>query len=398
MRKAITFDPTHLATCLYHGVEVPVLPTAKSEIAAAGLKLYSPSASYTENPDPRSWEARVTRALQTGENIWVFGPAGGGKNQYFREYAARTGRPTLEISFKEGASATSTIRRQDLRPQDGVVASVFEDGMLAKACKGVQIERGGEVITIPSLIVLSDADRYSGEDMEAIREALEIATGSGYLTCPITGELIPVAKGTQFVATANSGVDGDPSGGMLTQPIDASIGNRFGVGVQTPAPTEEWEIDLLARAFGVERAEESTSKKSKVKLSPSEGSRLFSRDGEWIGGHQPTEAELKVIVAAQRAARKAGEQMMICGYSVSVRTCLALTKLYRVNLACFGEGNRKLAMELACEDVLVGKLYEKGNIEAIKASYIALLDSLVADEAPKGSGSVGGGSISPCDR
>ena len=390
MRTAINYDPTHLATCLYHGVEVPVMPTAPAEIAAAGLKVYSPSASYTQNPDPTSWEARVTRALNTGENVWVFGPAGLGKNIYFREYAARTGRPTLEISFKEGASATSTIRRQDLRPQDGVVASVFEDGMLAKACKGVQIERGGEVITIPSLIVLSDADRYSGEDMEAIREALEIATGSGYLTCPITGELIPVAKGTQFVATANSGVDGDPSGGMLTNPIDASIGNRFGIGVQTPAPTEEWEIDLLSRAFGVERAE-STSKKSKVRLNPLAEAKLFARNGEWVGGHTPSETEIKVIVGAQRAARAAGDQMMIPGYSVSIRTCLSLTKLYQVNLACFGLENRKLAMELACEDVLVGKLYEKGNMEAIKASYIALLDELTTEGEVEGQ-------IAPCDK
>jgi hypothetical protein len=168
---------------------------------------------------------------------------------------------------------------------------------------------------------------------------------------------------------------------MLANPIDASIGNRFAIGINTPSPTEEWELELLVGMFTDEVKKASVSRK----YTPTEDSTKFDVEGNWLGARQPNRQELKAVVDCCRASKKACNDMMIEGMAYSVRTSISLVEVYQVNLAELGDSHRNLAFSLACEDVLAGKLALAENKEAIKASFFPYLSQ------------VEGGETAPCD-
>lgn len=229
------------------GVPYTRAPITRQEMMAANMPPVPESriADYVENRDPSCWEAQMTVSVLSGCHAFVQGPAGTGKNLSVDYLAYKLNRPYKTFSFKKGMTAADWISRTVLDSKGGVTVSREVAGDLARYAAGIKIVRNGKEITVPSIICFSDIDRAEPQQMELLREALEV--GKGMLSNPQTGGMFEIAKGTIFIFTANRGLDGDGGTGMLTAPIDASIGNRLR-GVETPAPTVDWMVSVIKRA------------------------------------------------------------------------------------------------------------------------------------------------------
>lgn len=158
-------------------------------------------------------------AIKRGRSTWLWGPPGGGKDAAVSALCAMTRRPSLLFTIVQGADITSWKFSRSF-DSDG---TFWEEGILLRALRDGYLAPNGE--RVPFLIVLSDIDRATRQQIEELRQVLDSIQGR--ITGP-TGEVWPVVPGTVIVATANSSGAGDTTGRCISaNPIDASILDRF---------------------------------------------------------------------------------------------------------------------------------------------------------------------------
>jgi hypothetical protein len=237
MRKPVTLNTltSPISTKLGEW-EVPISPATPSELGAL-------APSERTHAFDEKWHSHIVECLIDNIPCYVTGGPGRGKDYTIEAIAWATGRPLLKVSVKPDMDASDLVARVALKG-DGVggVDSKIEEGALARAVKGVEVVRGGKKIVVPPIILVSDADRL--RDWEVFRQSIEVAEDRRYLTCPVTGEPVSLARGTWFAFTGNSALDGDGGKGMSVNPIDASIANRL-FAVYAPAPSLAWEQSLM---------------------------------------------------------------------------------------------------------------------------------------------------------
>ena len=230
------------------GFESQVQKPTNQELAMQGFKVFNPKTfeAYVEptsNPI-WSWQGKFLAKLLSKNHTFIHGPSGCGKN-YLVEYVAhKLNIPFQEFSFKVGSNPNDMLKRSTLKEVNGVTVSEDEEGNLAKALKGCEIIRNGEKQVIPAIILFSDVDRADPQAFDLLREALE--KGAERINDPMSGAMIPIAKGTVFVFTANRGLD-ESEEGMLTNPIDASMGSRI-VGVMAK-PLAKQDYKRIAQKY-----------------------------------------------------------------------------------------------------------------------------------------------------
>lgn len=237
MRKPVTMNTlSNTMNAKIGEWEVPVCPASPKE-----LGIYAPK--ERKHAFDEAWHSEVVECLIDNLPCFVTGGPGRGKDYAIEALAWATGRPLLTISVKPDMEASDLVARVTLKGDGlGGVESEIVEGALAKAVKGVEIERGGRKIIVPPIILVSDADRL--RDWEVFRQAIEPQEGRRYLTCPVTGEPVNLCEGTWIAFTGNSALDGDGGKGMSVNAIDASIANRL-VAIYAPAPSLAWEKALL---------------------------------------------------------------------------------------------------------------------------------------------------------
>lgn len=278
IRKAPNLKSLFKST--FNGVSRFRSPLTHAEIIAAGFEPAARPTNYVEGED---WMKDLTMVLPLGHTI-VQGVAGNGKDIFAPAYAHAYNLPTKAFAFKEGLSPSDWIKRADLQATpEGGTYTTFHEGDLVKACRGVTISRdftnmnpadreavkadmiksrwtivdngGVFTISIPAVILFSDYDRATPDQVEVLRQALEL--DKERLADPITGELFPILKGTRFLFTANSGADGDGGRGNITRPKDASILNRC-QGIYAPPPSVKFEKRVVSQAYPMLSDEEVT--------------------------------------------------------------------------------------------------------------------------------------------
>jgi predicted RecA/RadA family phage recombinase len=100
---------------------------------------------------------------------------------------------------------------------------------------------------VPYLVLISDLDRATKNQAEALRLILDSITGR--VQGP-DGRVHKVLDGTKIVATANSSGSGDTSGRCISSnPIDASILDRFEVKIRFNAMDWRDEVEILKQEF-----------------------------------------------------------------------------------------------------------------------------------------------------
>ncbi len=174
--------------------------------------------------------------IKGGENTWIHGPPGSGKDAFFKAFSERTRTPALLFQVNQDTNLQSWFYRRGFS-SDG--STLDEDGKLLQACRdGYKTEDGRK---IPYLIVLSDFDRADPRKMENFRAMLE---SDGRRIPGAQGKFYPMLKGTIFGFTANSVGGGDEHGRCISaNPIDSSFLDRVqAVKIHSMLWEDEFEI------------------------------------------------------------------------------------------------------------------------------------------------------------
>lgn len=274
MKKDLT---QHLAMATYYGVPMPLYPCTKEELRAGGSAIIEHNPNYIEDETPFNAFQKATLIVKDN-HIQVIGPTGSGKDEWARQMAAKTGRPIALFNFNDDGDQSGWVTRTTLEKEDGVTVTNEVEGSLRRACQGLTIyrrlknvlpdvETDADVealiaemksndwvaehitedvykLTLPFIVQIQDADR--APKLEPLRQACEL--NKEMLTDPITGESFPVLRGTRFIFTGNSGVDGDGGRGMVVKQKDASMANRMSA-IRVDHPSEEVEKQVYSRQY-----------------------------------------------------------------------------------------------------------------------------------------------------
>lgn len=162
---------------------------------------------------------RIARAISKGRSLWVYGPSGSGKDAFPHAVSHLTHRPGLFLQVVPGADLQSWRFTRSFT-KDG---TYWEDGVFLKAVRDGYVTSSGE--RVPYMILLSDIDRATPDQLEELRSNLDSIQGR---VIGADGKTYDVLPGTMFIATANTNGTGDQSGKYISSnPIDFSIMDRF---------------------------------------------------------------------------------------------------------------------------------------------------------------------------
>jgi MoxR-like ATPase len=235
------FNPYSVISKTFCGISNVVNPITDIELIAQNAKA-NPIKNFLEDKKAGNWKMMTSFCmLATKVHTYIQGVAGSGKDTIVEQICSEFRIPFKAFAFKDGINANNWVCRTELRSTaNGGTESVVADGELAKAVRGF---KGKDGKMYPYVILLSDMDRARPQDLEILRNALQLGN-SAYLIDNVRGGAIPVLEGTIFVATGNTGVDGDPNGTMIANPIDASIINRF-ARIRAELPTKDQETKII---------------------------------------------------------------------------------------------------------------------------------------------------------
>jgi MoxR-like ATPase len=235
------FNPFTVFSKSFCGITAKVNPLSDAELISQNAKA-NPIKNFLEDSKAGNWKMMSAFCmLKTRVHTYIQGVAGSGKDTIVEQICAEYRIPFKAFAFKDGINANNWVCRTELRStQNGGTESIVSDGELAKAVKGFKAKDGK---VYPYVILLSDMDRARPQDLEILRNALQLGN-SAYLIDNVRGGSIPVLEGTIFIATGNTGVDGDPNGTMIANPIDASIMNRFAK-IRAMLATKDQEVKIM---------------------------------------------------------------------------------------------------------------------------------------------------------
>ncbi len=162
---------------------------------------------------------RVVLGLRRKKAVFYWGPSGTGKDAAISAYCSDTRTPSLVYCFTAGTD----VKRWFYSREIGKDGTSWSYGRLWHAIvNGVEASDGTRV---PALILFSDVDRGTPDQLEEFRLVLD--TTSKRIVGP-TGEVHTLFPGTQFAFTANSCGSGDVDGRMSSRAMDASLLDRMG--------------------------------------------------------------------------------------------------------------------------------------------------------------------------
>lgn len=176
----------------------------------------------------------ITRA-ERGRAVWLAGPSGTGKSTMPEQYAARTGRPFVAISFQRAIDPLDLIGSPAL---DGKGGEKWRDGLLTRS-----IRRPGTVILLDEITSAPPG----------LLMVLQTLLSSRTLTLP-TGERVVAAPGVVFCAADNTAGYGDESGlyaGTMT--MNTALVDRFAVVIPVGYMSVPMETQALVNHTGAPR-------------------------------------------------------------------------------------------------------------------------------------------------
>ena len=355
-----------LAHNYFCGIRRTMSPLTQAEIVGAGFTPAQRPSNYVEDSS-EGWMQNATMFLKINHLICQ-GPAGTGKDVLIEAFCHAFNLPLARFAFKQGTNPVDWIYRTGLKEGNkGGTETKELEGDLLKACRGVTCKRdftsatpqqlqeaissmekvgykvvndqGMLTITVPCVILFSDYDRATPDQVEVLRQALEL--GKEKLTNPITGEMFDILPNTRFYLTANSGSDGDGGRGNITQMKDSSMLSRS-VGIDVPAPTPKFERQVVQAEFP-----------------------------------QFTEEEVKLLVDCNRAIRKVAEEQQM-GLEITLRQAKQWGHACLQVQEDLGITDFKKALKRSFA-VIKGHLSDKHNKDALEGAIDPYLRSDVVD-------------------
>ena len=182
---------------------------------------------------PQPATAIALAILADGGNAYLYGPAGCGKTDWARQFAARTGRPYVLISCDNGTDAATLVGLTV--PHNGSVR--WQDGALTKA------------IRTPGCIVCVDEPSVARAGaLMVMQDLLQNRT----LHIAETGEVVRVAPGVLFVCTDNTAGNGGGArqGYSDTNRLNAAFLDRFAARIDFDFLPKDKEIAVVVAKTG----------------------------------------------------------------------------------------------------------------------------------------------------
>ena len=364
-----------LAYNYFCGIKRKMSPLTVAEIQSAGFSPAKRPSNYVED-QTEGWMQNSALFLKINHLI-VSGPAGTGKDILIEAFCHAFNIPLARFAFKQGTNPVDWIIRTTLKEgSKGGTETVEVDGDLLKACRGITVKRdftlasesvlnesikdmekngyrvvndaGMLTITVPSIILFSDYDRATPDQLEILRQALEL--GKEKLTNPITGEMFDILPNTRFYFTSNSGADGDGGRGNITQMKDSSLLSRC-VGIYAPPPTPKFERMVVQAEFP-----------------------MFDTD------------QVKLLVDCNRAIRKVAEEQAM-GMEITLRQAKQWGHACLTVMDDLGVTDFKKALKRSFA-IIKGHLNEKHNQDALEGAIDPYLRSDVVDAQSQDSSDV----------
>lgn len=162
---------------------------------------------------------RAVLAMRRNRPVYIYGEPGVGKDAAVHAFCAATRTASLIYTFSPGTD----VKRWFFSREISTEGTSWSYGVLFRAL--VEGVKGRDGVARPALILFSDVDRATPDQLEEFRLVLD--TMSKRIVGP-TGKVHDIFPGTQFAFTANSCGFGDERGRMSSHQMDASILDRMG--------------------------------------------------------------------------------------------------------------------------------------------------------------------------
>lgn len=154
-----------------------------------------------------------------GRSVYIWGMPGSGKDALVHAYSAMTRRPAKMFQVQPAAD----IQAWFFTCEFDHAGTRWEEGELLKALRDGYVTSTGR--RIPYIILITDFDRATKEQAEALRLVMDSIEGR---VMGPRGVVFAVMPGTQVIVTANTAGAGDARGRCVSSNvIDASILDRF---------------------------------------------------------------------------------------------------------------------------------------------------------------------------
>jgi len=181
--------------------------------------VYPPGYAWPTKGSAKKRVQRAVLALKRGRPVFIHGDPGVGKDACVHAWAAQTRKPSFIYTFSPGTD----VKRWFYSREIGSEGTSWSMGVLFRTL--VEGVAGSDGVARPALVLFSDIDRATPDQLEEFRLVLD--TMSKRIVGP-TGQVHNIMEGTQFAFTANSCGFGDERGRMSSQQMDASILDRMG--------------------------------------------------------------------------------------------------------------------------------------------------------------------------
>lgn len=159
-------------------------------------------------------------ALMSGENVYIHGVPGCGKDALLHAFCGMTRRPSKMFQILPGTDVSAWLFTRGLDPEKG---DCWREGELLQALRDGHVDDDGN--RHPMTVLITDFDRADPCQAEILRLIMDSI--SGRIPGPM-GVTYPVLPGSQVVCTGNSCGSGDETGMCVSaNPMDASILDRF---------------------------------------------------------------------------------------------------------------------------------------------------------------------------
>lgn len=185
--------------------------------------------------DPQALQFALL-ALETGNNLWLFGEKGTGKTEFTRNLAARLGRQWFRVNFDRHSERAEFIGSMGLKEgetawKDGAILQAFRTPGAICLCDEFTMSRGGNISVMNSL-----------------------TEPSGFYRVADTGEQVKRAPGMTFIVADNTNGNGNTGRYTDASEQNASLLDRFAWFYELKFLPPEIEIAVIMKKTGCKKA------------------------------------------------------------------------------------------------------------------------------------------------
>ena len=213
--------------------------------------------------DELKWKYLV-RSVLKGKNVLIVGPTGSGKNLAVQSVAKILNKSENFFYYNFGATTDARSSLIGNTAFDKSTGTVFNESMFVKAIR-----------TENAIILLDELSRAHPDSVNIIMTVLDNLQRYLRLDEKKESEIVKVAKGVCFIATANVG--NEYTG---TRVMDRALLNRFSVKIEMNPLKKDEELQLMKQQFNIVNEDDLKTLESIVSIASYTREQVLMEDGK----------------------------------------------------------------------------------------------------------------------